>query len=47
MLSTDLNLDGVVYFFKNVMPAVVQRLEQYFKPVEDSIAFTTGGKKLD
>ena len=47
VLSTDLNLEGVVYFYKNAMPSVVARLEQYFKPVEDAIAFTTGGKKLD
>ena len=27
VLSTDLNLDGVIYFYKNAMPSVVSRLE--------------------
>lgn len=34
VLSQELNLEGVVYFFQNAMPQVVQQLEQHFKPVE-------------
>lgn len=34
LLCPELNLDGVVFFFKNAIPTVVEAIEKYFSPVE-------------
>lgn len=34
ILSTDLNLEGVVYFFQNTLPPVIEAIEKHFTPVE-------------
>ena len=47
VLSSELNLEGVVYFFQNSMPQVVHQLEQHFLPVELSIRKASGSQKFD
>jgi hypothetical protein len=37
ILSQELNLEGVVYFFQHSMPPVIDQIEQHFWPVEASI----------
>jgi len=37
VLSPELNLEGVVYFYQHIMPPVVKMLEQHFAPVEDAL----------
>jgi len=34
LLCPELNLDGVVYFFQNSIPVIVETIEKYFAPVE-------------
>ena len=47
ILSTELNLEGVVYFFQNSLPPVVEQIEKHFWPVENSIRKATCSSKLD
>lgn len=47
MLSTELNLEGVVYFYQNVFGEVVLEIEKHFWPVENSINLASSSKKLD
>lgn len=37
ILSTDLNLEGVVYFFQNTLPPVIEAIEKHFAPVEQTL----------
>ena len=37
VLSTELNLEGVVYFYQNSMPLIVQAIEDHFASVETSL----------
>ena len=46
VLSSELNLEGVVYFYQNTMPLVVQQIEKYFVPVEIALK-EVSGTKLD
>ena len=34
LLCPELNLDGVVFFYQNAIPVVVDSIEKYFAPVE-------------
>lgn len=34
ILSPELNLEGVVYFFQNTLPPLIETIEKYFQPVE-------------
>jgi predicted nuclease with TOPRIM domain len=34
LLCPELNLDGVVFFFQNSIPIVIETIEKYFAPVE-------------
>jgi FtsZ-binding cell division protein ZapB len=34
LLCPELNLEGVVYFFQNTLPMVVETIEKHFQPVE-------------
>jgi hypothetical protein len=34
LLCPELNLDGVVFFYKNTIPLVVDAIEKHFLPVE-------------
>lgn len=34
LLCPELNLDGVVFFFQNTIPLVVEAIEKHFQPVE-------------
>ena len=47
VLSTELNLEGVVYFFQNTMPMVVKTIEKHFWPVEYAVKDVSGSQKLD
>lgn len=47
ILSTELNLEGVVYFYQNSIPPVIEQLEKYFWPIEQSIRNATCSNKLD
>lgn len=47
ILSSELNLEGVVYFFQNTMPQVVEQIEKHFWPVEFAIREATGCQRLD
>ena len=47
ILSSELNLDGVVYFYQNTLPQIVQQIESHFLPVERSIREASESYKLD
>lgn len=34
LLCPELNLDGVIFFYQNAIPVVVDSIEKYFAPVE-------------
>lgn len=34
LLCPELNLDGVVFFYQNSIPIIVETIEKYFAPVE-------------
>ena len=34
ILSPELNLEGVVYFFQNTLPPLLDTIERHFLPVE-------------
>lgn len=37
LLCPELNLDGVVYFYKTIFPAIVETTHKHFAPVEQVI----------
>jgi hypothetical protein len=47
VLCTELNLEGVVYFFQNTLSTVVKTIESHFLPVEKSILHASASTKLD
>jgi len=47
VLSSELNLEGVVYFFNNSLPQVVQAIEKHFWPVENALKIASGSQRLD
>ena len=47
LLCPELNLDGVVYFYKNLFPAVVQAIEKHFEPIEKVLAAVSCTNALD
>ena len=47
VLSTELNLEGVVYFYQHVFGEVTLEIEKHFMPVENSINEASSSKKLD
>ena len=47
ILSQELNLEGVVYFYQHTITPVIDQIEQHFWPVEASIRQATCSKKLD
>ena len=47
VLCTELNLEGVVYFFQNTLSTVVKTIESHFLPVEKSILNASASTKLD
>jgi hypothetical protein len=47
VLSSELNLDGVVYFYSNSLPLIIQAIEKHFWPVEHSLKEASGSQKLD
>jgi hypothetical protein len=34
LLCPELNLDGVIFFYQNTIPVVVETIEKHFLPVE-------------
>lgn len=47
VLSTELNLEGVVYFFQHTIGEVVYNIEKHFYQVEYAINEASGANKLD
>ena len=47
VLSSELNLEGVVYFFNNSLPQVVSAIEKHFYPVENALKVASGSGRLD
>lgn len=47
VLSTELNLEGVVYFYQHTLGQVVQLIENHFLPVEMNILEVSQSQKLD
>jgi FtsZ-binding cell division protein ZapB len=47
LLCPELNLDGVVFFFQNTFPTVVEVVEKYFSPVEQVLKKVTSTSLLD
>ena len=47
MLSTELNLEGVVYFYQHVFGEVILEIEKHFWPVENALYEASVSKKLD
>jgi len=47
VLSTELNLEGVVYFYQHTIAEVVKTIERHFEPVERSILDASNSSKLD
>lgn len=47
ILSTELNLEGVVYFFQHSIPPVIDQIERHFWPIEQAIRTATCTARLD
>lgn len=47
VLSAELNLEGVVYFFQNTVGIIVKHIETHFWPVESSLLEASASSKLD
>jgi|TARA_B110000285_G_C14977279_1_gene539581 DNA/RNA endonuclease G (NUC1) len=47
VLSSELNLEGVVYFFSNSLPQIVQAIEKHFWPVENALREASATQKLE
>lgn len=47
VLSTELNLEGVVYFYQHTLGEVVHLIESYFFPVEQALLETSCTLKLE
>lgn len=47
VLSTELNLEGVVYFYQHTIGEVVQVIERHFAPVETSLLEASCSRRLD
>lgn len=47
VLSSELNLDGVIYFYQNTIGQVVKDLEKHFWPIEHQINASTYSHKMD
>ena len=41
LLSPELNLDGVVYFYSNALTPVVENIERHFQPIEQVLRKVT------
>ncbi|CDW84282.1 UNKNOWN [Stylonychia lemnae] len=47
LLCPELNLDGVIYFFQNTIPVVIEVIEKHFQPVEHVLKKVTNMQQLD
>jgi hypothetical protein len=47
LLSPELNLDGVVFFFQSIFPSIVNQIEKHFAPVETALKSVTGQGAFD
>ena len=47
LLCPELNLDGVVFFYQNTLPVVVEAIEKYFSPVESVLKKVSCIQSLD
>lgn len=47
VLSTELNLEGVVYFYQHTIGEVVSLIEKHFQPVEMSLLDASCSRRLD
>jgi hypothetical protein len=47
VLSTELNLEGVVYFYQNTLGEVVEIIEKHFLPVEMGLLEASCSKRMD
>jgi hypothetical protein len=47
LLCPELNLDGVVFFFQNTIPLVVENIEKHFQPVEAILKKVSNMQSLD
>ena len=41
LLCPELNLDGVIYFFQNTIPIIVESIDKHFNPVESILKKVT------
>jgi len=47
LLCPELNLDGVIFFFQNTIPVVIEVIEKHFQPVEHVLKKVTNMQQLD
>lgn len=47
LLCPELNLDGVVFFFQNIFPVIVEAIEKHFQPVEAVLKKVSNMQSLD
>jgi hypothetical protein len=47
LLCPELNLDGVVFFFQNTIPLVIEAIEKHFQPVETVLKKVSNMSQLD
>jgi FtsZ-binding cell division protein ZapB len=47
LLCPELNLDGVVFFYQNTIPKVIEAIERYFLPVEAVLKKVSNMQQLD
>jgi hypothetical protein len=47
LLCPELNLDGVVFFFQNTIPPVIEAIEKHFQPVEVVLKKVSNMNQLD
>lgn len=47
VLSTELNLEGVVYFYQHTLAQVVEIIEKHFQPAELSLLEASASSRLE
>ncbi len=47
LLCPELNLEGVVFFYRSTIPTVVENIEKHFSPVESVIKKVSSMSQLD
>jgi len=45
LLCPELNIDGVIYFYKTIFPTIFEAIHKHFEPVETVLKSVTAGSR--